>query len=265
MNKENKGKIILDLSGDLRYHLSYDCEFWSHCSEYGCDEEGICRCSTIDVKLDAPNPYTAVSLAETFFQGGEGTEGNFGFALAVRFLKQLFADVGDYFDINVVSGYYGEELEGIYALPDTEVLLQKQCDVFNVMTNSERVKLVLEMEYGHLLPEVAQHDCWELVDVPVTEVQADKGVLDRTSRRIVEDYQFFTPWRDRKGRFWKRIKAWFPGIIAVPKETGGFRVIDGFHRFQAWTEKPYGLSEQKWKKLRVNKKIKTIIPCKKFV
>lgn len=261
MSKENKGKIVLDLSGNLQYHLDIEYEYIHNCSEYGCDDEGICRCGVIvDTKLEPMSAHRAVSLAESFFQEGEGEEGNFGFALAVRYLKQLFTNADDHFEIRTCGGYYGDELDGVYAEPGAEVALQSQCDVFNSMTNSERVKLVLEMEYGKLLPEVAQYSSWKLVDLPVEQVHADKGVLARVSNAIVTTYLHFTPWYDTRGYYWRKNSHWFPGIVVIPKETGEYRVIDGFHRYLAWTKKPYGLGEQKWKKLRTNKKIKVIAP-----
>ena len=259
MTKESKGKIVIDLSGNLQYQLEIEYDYDYDCDAYGCDY--ICRCRTIvNTRLEAMSAYKAVSLASSFFQDGEGHEGNFGFALTVRFLKHLFTNVDDFFEIRTCGGYYGDEIEGVFAESGAEYHFQKQCEAFNAMTNSERVRLVLELEYGHLLPEVEKIDEWQLIQLPVSEVKADGGVSDRTSRAIVQSYQWLTPWYNAKYTAWKEHKDWFPAVVAIPKKAGEYRVIDGFHRYRAWTEKPYGIGQKKWKALRKNKKIWAIVP-----
>lgn len=264
MSKENKGKIVIDLSGDWHYRLDVDVEYAYDCNAYGCDM--ICRCGTIsNSRIEPVAAFKAVELAQSFFQDGAGREGKLGFALATRFLKKLFEEVNDLFEVEICSGYYGEEVEGVFAGSGAEYSLQKQADQFNQRTNSERLMMVLEQEYGSILPEVEQYKEWNLTELLVADVSADKEVLSRCSSRICQEYSWFTPWyrlRNNRlvSRLWKENKEWFPAIVVIPKEKGGYRVIDGFHRYKAWTEKPYGLGQKKWKALRTNKKIWAIVP-----
>jgi len=264
MNKENKGKIVLNLSGDWRDRLHVEADYYHDCNAYGCDE--ICRCGTIEsTRIKPITVFGAVGLAETFFQDGQGNEGKLGFALAVRFLKKLFENVDDLFVVETCGGYYGDEIEGVFAKPGAEVVLLERVEEFNKRSNSERVRFVLEQEYDSLLPEVEQYKSWKLIEVPVEEVYADKEILKRCSNSIYQEYVWFCPWHGLGSnkllnRLWNSTKGWYPAIVAIPKKGGGFRVIDGFHRYKAWTTKPYGVGQQKWKRLRLNKTIKIIAP-----
>ena len=266
---ENKGLIVVTPKADWQYRVNveYDTEYSCGGFGPGPDDDGYdpcdpyCRCGTIvNARVEKLKAFEALPMATEFFLKGTGEAGKFGMALAVRFFRHALDEVGDMFEVNVSSGYYGEEVSGVRAVEGRAWSnFYKNIEEFNLASNSDRLKFVLGMEYGSILPVVMKWDNWCLVEVPVLDVHASKDVLERTSDSIVHYYQSYAPW---SGAYCAgRLKEWYPGIVVVPNEGGeGYRVIDGFHRYKAWTERPRNFDSKKWKRLRKNKKIIAIAP-----
>lgn len=257
MTKENKGEVHFNKQKDWQYLVEVDYDWSYNCDAYGCDY--ICRCGTIEnARVEEMSPYYASSLTIESFTGGSGTEGKFGQALAYRLFRHGLSDFQEMFEVNVCGGYYGEEI-GSVELVDTVGLynFQKEIERFNSSSNSERLRQVLSIEYGYLLPEVEQYKEWQLVQVAVEDVQASPDILKRTKKEIVESYQLLTPWYGPYSH--RTAPDWFPGVVVVPKGEG-YRLIDGFHRFKAWTTKPGHMDAKKWSRLRKKKKIMVIAP-----
>lgn len=255
--QENKGRIDFDKSGNWQYKLSVDYDIERNCEENFCDF--ICRCGVIvDPKIEPLQVIESAEMARTFFKDAAGQEGNFGAALANRFFRNAFCD--EMFVIEVSRGYYGEEIDGVFVSQSSLwERFDKQVDAFNSISNPERLKMVLQMEYGYVLPDVLQHSDWILKEVLVEQIHADKKVLSGVSFNMQHQYDMLTPWYYSK-HYANLVKDWFPAVVVVPRPDGKLRVIDGFHRLASWTSKPNGVSEKTWKKLRKNKKIKVIMP-----
>jgi hypothetical protein len=122
----------------------------------------------------------------------------------------------DHYEVESCGGYYGEEIEGVY-FDNESGLLEAFADLLALETDLEKIKYVLEIEYGYLLDKVkASTHAYistvytRAIDLPQQEyfVKLDKAVI--------EDY------KNRK----------LP--IAVCLECGGrYKLIDGYHRFVA--------------------------------
>jgi len=259
---ENKGEVHF-AKQDWQYYLDIDYNYDHNCFDYGCDDEGICRCGTIyDAHVEPLTPSVAASIVHQSFTNGSGEAGKLGLALAIRLFQHGLKYIEDMFEVNTCSGYYGEEIESVEIVDNAAwEAFQKEIVKFNSSSNSERLRQVLEIEYGHVLPEVDQYKEWALMEIPVAHVKASPDVLGRTNEETVQNYREMTPWFYSHNSSYKRLYAsWFPGVVVIPKSTNEWRLIDGFHRFKAWTTKPQHMSDKKWKRLRKNKKLLVIAP-----
>lgn len=260
--KENKGAIEFPRRKDWHYYVDVNYEYEYDCDEFNCDP--YCRCGVlVDLKVNVPSVHEAISMANCYFVKGEGASGNLGLALAARFFRHGCGAFEDMFEVEAVGGYYGEEIGSVRATEDLWGEskpwkdFRDSIEKFNKASNAERLRQVLELEYGEVLPEVQKWAEWQLIEVPLDKVHANKAALGRTDEKVAELYMGFTPWYFGKSN--RYVDSWFPGVIVVPSGDD-YRLTDGFHRYKAWTTKPRFLSDAKWKRLRKNKKIKVIAP-----
>lgn len=257
MTKENKGNIVFPKNKNWQPHLGVDYSYDYNCDDYTCDY--ICRCGVIvDPKVEPMTTYNALSMATETFKNGSGEEGKFGKALAVRLFYHGMKNVQEMFEVEVCGGYYGEEIAAV-KIEEGQLWnnFLAEIEKFNSSSNSERLRQVLELEYGHILQEVDQYKEWKIIQVSVDDVKASSDVLARTNSDTVTEYQQQTSWFYDHNHW--SAPDWFPGVVVVPKDEG-YRVIDGFHRFKAWTTKPPHMDKKRWSRLRKKKKIMVIAP-----
>jgi hypothetical protein len=121
-------QIRVEALSDIDFHYNSGFDYWSYwdgdCEAYGCDEEGICRCSSLEeatiTKYDADTCVDKICEAL-----------NLSGAKTVRAATRLWNlvekrfDMGGLdrhndgggnglFEIKVDPGYYGDEVDGIY-------------------------------------------------------------------------------------------------------------------------------------------------------
>lgn len=210
---------------DVDYRYVYDCE------NYGCDDEGICRCGTIhdEAVTGADVSVMTDKIYETFFEQGKAAERNdainkvlYGIGKDIdiycidRILRSRKVWDPHSWNIEVSGGYYGQEIEAVYLkehLADEIEDLMHQA--FALGTLKEKVEFLLKLEYGKVLPELK--GCrYEYETIEISEVIfGSEGHLKQVKKKALDFYS------DRSYR----------GIRGIVKRSGGkLRVIDGYHR-----------------------------------
>jgi hypothetical protein len=202
---------------NLQYEVEYD-YVRSECTCNAYEDGDYCRCTTIErawvesinVKLVIKKFYEKYcqepsAINEYCFDG---------ICTAFKIYDK------DHYEVESCWGYYGEEIEGVY-FDNESGLLEAFADLLALETAIEKIKYVLEIEYGYLLDKVKTSThayistvYTRAIDLPQQEyfVKLDKAVI--------EDY------KNRK----------LP--IAVCLECGGrYKLIDGYHRFVANKDK----------------------------
>ena len=126
----------------------------------------------------------------------------------------------DYYEVETCGGYYGEEIEGVYFENEKKVV-EAFNEVLAFDNDVEKIKFVLELEYGYLLDKVKnakvayiQPMATKIIDLPQHEyfVKLDREVIDGYKNRKLP--------------------------IAVCTECGGrYKLVDGYHRFVANKER----------------------------
>ena len=113
---------------DFKYDLEYDYNTYTSCHERYCNEEGICRCSTIQnahvVSVNIPNMVN--HIYDYYFDDSISTKRNFtinsilgGVSKEIdiytidRILRINKAYEPSNWEVQVCGGYYGEEIDDV--------------------------------------------------------------------------------------------------------------------------------------------------------
>jgi len=207
------------------YSNSYDCE------NYGCDDEGICRCGSIyDVCIESVDvSFIVKKIYDDFFEQGKVADRNnainevlYGVGKDIdiytidRILRSYKIWENQNWDIEIEGGYYGDEIgdvkikENIADKIESELFL-----VFSLSTLKEKVEYLLNLEYGKVLPEIVDAN-YESITIDKTDIIfGSKGHLDKVSKKELNFYS----------------DKIYSGIRGVVKKSGDkWKIIDGYHR-----------------------------------
>lgn len=212
---------------DLTYVLDYDYD--SHntgcagCNPGGYDYSDYCRCSVID-SFDFSNSIGDGSrLADELSTSTPEVKW-----MEAMFLKNLrkVHDLDNFFEGNSCGGYYGEEVGSIRANSHFVKLVND----FNVLSTVNKFQAVMLMEYGSVLPELAECTKFVFKTVSLKRVHASKQGSSQTAEAFVKSLKDkISSTRPPDGNNLEHMLV----INGSPK--GHYRLIDGFHRHAALT------------------------------
>lgn len=94
---------MINFLSDLFYDVSYE----YNCEEYGCDDEGICRCGVVD-KIEVKPIEDQLNLINKI-----ATEYNIEKTIVINFMKKHGFDDNLNYTFAAESDYYGEVLVSI--------------------------------------------------------------------------------------------------------------------------------------------------------
>jgi len=152
------------------YHTDYDYNDYRDCESYGCDEEGICRCGTIDDAhvISVKIPPMVNEIYENYFDNSLSTKRN---STINTILGGVSKEIDIYtidrilrinkvyepsnWEVQVCGGYYGQEIDDVILEDSVAQKIEDQLDkAFSIIDLSERVEYLLMLEYGKILPEL---------------------------------------------------------------------------------------------------------------
>jgi hypothetical protein len=115
-----------------------------------------------------------------------------------------------------VGGYYGQEVENFTIKESIADKIEEELlTVFSLPSLKEKVEYLLNVEYGKVLPEIADSSYESIVIAKEDIIFGSKGHLDRVMKKDLDFYS------DRN----------YSGIRGIVKKAGDkWRVIDGYHR-----------------------------------
>ena len=214
---------------DVNYNTRYSCK------EYGCNQEGICRCGQIvdEEVTDVDLSYIVENVYNTFFEDDDkktrtrdekinevifGTGKDFDIYTIDRILRSSKIWDKNIWKINVGGGWYGQEVDSVKIISTVASKLEMQLfEALSINSFTERMEYLLMLEYGKLLPEL--EDC--LYEI----IQVKKEDLILGSKSNVEAV------KDEMLTYGLKHYEEYNGIkgVVIPKGDK-FRVIDGYHR-----------------------------------
>jgi hypothetical protein len=218
------------------YNSSYDCDSW------GCDNEGICRCGQIsdcsisDINInmmvdsiysDIYEDYTKSSKRDEKLNqilNGYGKDFNIYTIDRILRIKKVYKT--ENWDIEIIGGYYGEEVGDVTIKEDLakelELLINKALEIEDI---NERVNFLLMLEYGSI------HN--KLIDVKYSIVEIDRDLIHYGSqsnkKSALKEIQNSLKhhYNDHDSKWVRNINT-IMGIVVADGKM--FRLIDGYHR-----------------------------------
>ena len=207
------------------YNYYYDCE------NYGCDEEGICRCGSIENEyVESVNVSSIVQkIYDEFFEQGKAADRNntinevlYGIGKDIdiytidRILRSYKIWETQNWDIEIEGGYYGQEI-GDVKIKDTiaDKIEEELSLVFSLPSLKEKIEYLLKVEYGKVLPEITDSN-YESIIIDKDDVIF--GVEKHLYKVMRKDLDFYS---DKN----------YNGIRGIVVKSGDkWRIIDGYHR-----------------------------------
>jgi len=215
----------------FKYHTNYDYNAYRDCGAHGCDEDGICRCETLEnahvVTVDIPSIgneiYNSIfdnSLSSKRNSTINSMLGGITKEIDIYTIDRILRINKSYeptsWEVQVCSGYYGQEIDDIILKESIAIKIEDQIDkAFDIINLTKRIEYLLMLEYGSILPTLKG------IQYSIQNVERDSIIFgsDEHYRKVnTESIDYYS---DKN----------YTGIrgIALVKD-GRFRLIDGYHR-----------------------------------
>lgn len=222
------------LQFDFKHQLKVNYKSNNNCAEYGCEQDGTCRCTQItdtsvaNVKVDD----ICKIIYDSYFDNSKSTkrsnkideilhgvdEGINRYTIdRILRINKIWQD--DRWEIHIYDGYYGQEIDVVFLTNKfADKIFQQIEKAFSILNFNDRVRFLLELEYGKILP-MLQESSFRLITLNRNQI-----ILPSLSHaELVES---------------KNIEYYYPNrydlIRGVVKKDGtNFKLIDGYHRVLA--------------------------------
>lgn len=205
---------------NLQYDVDYDYER-SRCTCDAYEREDYCRCTTIErAWIETINVRDVVSKLYSRHRVDNSEINEYCFE---RICVALKIYDKDYYEIESCPGYYGEEIGGVY-FENEEQAVNEYNELIKLDSDIEKIKRVLELEYGYLIPRVANKTSAEIKVVNTKDIRLPQTeYFIKLSKEVIEEY------KHRKLPVAVCIKEKDKFLDAFDK----YILIDGYHRFVA--------------------------------
>jgi hypothetical protein len=205
---------------NLQYEVDYDYDR-SPCT-CDADEHGdYCRCTTIErAWVETINVRQVINKLYNRYCKEHSEINEYCFD---RICSALKIYDKDYYEVESCPGYYGEEIGGVY-FENEEKIVNAYNKLLEFETDIEKIKYILELEYGYLLDRVQIKTVAriELVSTDTIRLPQQEYFM-KLDKEVIEDY------KNRNLPVAVCIKEKDRYIEAFDR----YVLIDGYHRFVA--------------------------------
>jgi hypothetical protein len=208
-----------------------DYNYNNDCENYGCDEEGICRCGTIyDEHVESVDVSLLVKkIYDDFFEQGKAADRNnainevlYGIGKDIdiytidRIIRSYKIWESENWNIEIEGGYYGQEVNDVTIKESIANKIEEELmTVFSLPSLKEKIEYLLKVEYGKILPEITDSN-YESITIDKDDIIF--GTEKHLDKVMKKDLDFYS---DKN----------YNGIRGIVKKSGDkWRVIDGYHR-----------------------------------
>lgn len=198
---------------NIQYEVEYDYErSGCHCDAY--ETGDYCRCTTIErAWVEEIYISSVVSKLYKKFCREHSEINEYCFDRICHALRIYDKDL---YEVETGGGYYGEEVYGVYF--DNEEMIYTACTVMlGLSSDIEKIKYVLNMEYGYLIDRVAGTTSAVIQEVDTKKINLpQQEYFIKLSKEVIEEY------KDRK----------LPVAVCIKNENK-YILVDGYHRWVA--------------------------------
>ena len=216
-------KLIFEKT-DLQDYVDYDYER-SACTCNAYETGDYCRCTTIDrAWVESINIDTVVSKLYKKFSTAPSELNEYCFDRICYAFKIYDKDL---YEVEIGRGWYGEEVYGVY-FENEEKIFNAYTELLKFNSDLEKIKYVLNLEYGYLIDRVAT-----TTSATVEEVASKKIKLPQTEYFIKLTKEVIEEYKNRR----------LPIAVCIKQkdrwleEYDRYILVDGHHRFVANKEK----------------------------
>jgi len=215
---------------ELDYHTEYSCE------DSGCYED-ICRCGRINdiriISIDFNKLVDMIYDSLTDYNSKAGKRQQrisqllYGGEVVDKYcINRIITKYKLYktcnWTIQVDGGYYGDEIGNITINQVIFDLVKSECQkLMELETISEKIKLVLSLEYGYLLPDLGNKD-FEIIRISKSDI--DFKSLNQNHIKLVNEEKSVNGLNHYNSFFYHLPRG------VVRKIGNQFKIVDGFHR-----------------------------------
>ena len=219
---------------NFRYNTEYDYSDYRDCSAHGCDDEGICRCGTIEdahvVSVNIPNMVNEIHA--NYFDNSLATKRNNNINSILggvskeidiytidRILRINKVYEPSNWNVQVCGGYYGQEIDDVILEDSVAQKIENQLEeAFNIIGLTERIEYLLMLEYGKILPELKGRK------YSIETHERDSIIFGSDEHYRKVNTKSLDHYSDKN----------YTGIRGVALSKGDkLRLIDGYHRSSA--------------------------------
>ena len=199
------------------YGVDYDYER-SHCTCDAYDRLDYCRCTTIErAWVESINVKEVIKYLYERYSKSQSEINEYCFDRICSAFKIYDKDL---YEVESCYGYYGEEIGGVY-FEDEEKIVEAYNKLLELTSDIEKIKYVLELEYGYLIDRVKIKTSAAIEEVNTEKVQLpQQEYFVKLSKEVIEDY------KNRE----------LPVAVCIERFYDVFDkyiLIDGYHRFVA--------------------------------
>jgi hypothetical protein len=228
------------LTNEFTSCLSYDYDREYTCEVSGCDNDNICRCSVIsNLIIETVNIPSVVddifnqlqsSSKKTKKRDLKITKLLYGGEVVDKYcIDRLLVANKVHFETNwnieICDGYYGQQVGEISIISDLFEKIKSQVDyVYNLLTLSEKLKFVIEVEYGTILP-ILQGKNFELISIYKSQIDFKKLNQKHIESVKQKDLSHYCNYSLPRG--------------IVKKIGDDYLIIDGYHRIISCDQKAF--------------------------
>ena len=126
------------------------------------------------------------------------------------------------FEVNTCSGYYGDEVESVHIVSDVKQAIKNKLNEISNLSDVEKIKKVLEYEYGYLLDAIKDAKSVEIKEVPFDSIK----IGNDSYHSKIKDFEMY---KDYDGPI--AVCDIIP--LGLQKTSAMYKIIDGYHRYSA--------------------------------
>lgn len=215
----------------FKYHTNYDYDAYRDCNAHGCDEEGICRCETLENAhvLTVDIPSIVNQIYNSIFDNSLSSKRNSAINSILggvskeidiytidRILRINKAYEPSNWEVQVCGGYYGQEIDDVLLENSVAQKIEDQInEALSIIDLTSRIEYLLMLEYGNILPALQGRQ------YSLETVERDSIIFGSDEHYRKVNTKSLDHYSDKN----------YQGIrgIALFKD-GKFRLIDGYHR-----------------------------------